>query len=255
VADQVTLDGIELTRIGLGTNRLRNTPDNRRLLEEAIEAGVNFIDTAHVYTDGESEQTIGDALAPFPEDCVVGTKGGMGDGRPDKLRADIEESLRRLQTDTIALYYLHRPDPEVPIETIVETIEEYRQQGAIRHVGLSNVNVEQIELARRVASIEAVQNHYSRTERASDDVVDYCAEQQIIFVPYFPLRGEEGPELTEIAREHDATPSQVALAWLLRRSPAMLPIPGTTSPEHLRENLGALDIELSDEEYEALASR
>lgn len=252
MSEPLTLDGIELTRIGLGTNRLTDTPENRELLTAAVDAGLNLIDTANGYTNGESERTIGGALAPFRENLVVATKGGYRGGRPDAIGAQIEESLERLGTDTIPLYYLHRVDPDVPLEKSLGAIAQYRDQGTIRQVGISNVDVEEIERARQVVPVAAVQNHYSRTERGHDDVVDHCTEQEIIFVPYFPLRGQDGAALTRIAREHDATPAQIALAWLLRRSPIMLPIPGTTSIEHLRENLGALEIELTDAEYEEL---
>ena len=244
-----------VTRVGLGTNRLTNTPDNQALLREAIRAGVNFIDTAHLYTGGDSELTIGAALAPFPEGCVVATKGGYspGEGRPEILSAQIEQSLDRLRADQIELYYLHRVDPETPLETSLAYSGQYRDQGKIRHVGISEVGIEEIERARRVVPIAAVQNHYNLSERRHEDVVDYCAEQQILFVPYFPLRGDGGPALRKIAEAHRATPNQIKLAWLLKRSPTMLPIPGTLSLEHLRENLAALEIELTDEEYQALA--
>jgi pyridoxine 4-dehydrogenase len=244
-----------VARVGLGTNRLTNTPGNQALLREAISAGVNFIDTAHLYTGGDSELTIGAALAPFPEGCVVATKGGYapGEGRPEILSAQIEQSLDRLRTDQIELYYLHRVDPETPLETSLAVIREYRDQGEIRHVGISEVAIEEIERARQVVPIAAVQNHYNLSERRHEDVVDYCAEHQILFVPYFPLRGGGRPVLREVAEAHRATPSQITLAWLLRRSPTMLPIPGTLSLEHLRENLAALENELRDEEYQALA--
>jgi aryl-alcohol dehydrogenase-like predicted oxidoreductase len=244
-----------VTRIGLGTNRLTNTPDNRTFLQEALRAGANFIDSAHLYTGGESERTIGAALAPFPEGCIVATKGGYspGEGRPEILRAQIEESLERLRTEQIELYYLHRVDPETPLETSLAVIGEYRDRGKIRHVSISEVEVEEIERAREVVQIAAVQNHYSVSERRYDDVVEYCAEQQILFVPFFPLRGDDPPALREIAEAHQATSSQIKLAWLLKRSPTMLPIPGTLSIEHLRENLGALEIELTEAEYQALA--
>jgi pyridoxine 4-dehydrogenase len=255
MSEPLTLDGIELTKIGLGTNRLTDRPENRELLKTAVDAGLNFIDTANGYTNGESERTIGGALAPVRENVVVATKGGYRDGRPDAISTQIEESLQRLQTDTIPLYYLHRVDPDVPLEASLGAIREHRDQGTIRHVGISNVGVEEIERARQVVPVSAVQNHYSRTERGHDEVVDYCTQQKIIFVPYFPLRGHDGATLTRIAREHEATPAQIALAWLLRRSPIMLPIPGTTSIEHLRENLGALDVELTDAEYEELDER
>jgi aryl-alcohol dehydrogenase-like predicted oxidoreductase len=244
-----------VTRIGLGTNRLTDTPGNRALLQEAFDAGVNFIDTAHLYTGGESERTIGSALAPFPEGRIVATKGGYspGEGRPEVLSAQIEESLERLRTDAIELYYLHRVDPETPLKTSLAVLARYRDQGQIRRVGISEVGIEEIERARQVVPIASVQNHYNLSERMHDDVVDYCAEQQILFVPFFPLRDDSGPLVREIAEAHRATPSQIKLAWLLKRSPIMLPIPGTLSPEHLRENLAALEIELAEDEYQALA--
>ena len=248
------LGDVELTRIGLGTNRLRNTLENVAFVREAVAAGVSFVDTAHSYTDGESEATIGAAFSPAPEGVVVATKGGYarGEGRPEVLRTQIEDSLRRLRTDTIALYYLHRVDPETPLEESLGAIAEYRDAGKIRHVGLSQVGIEQIERARRVLPIAAVQNHYNLSERQYEDVVDYCAGEGIVFVPYFPLGGDGGSALREIAERHGATPAQITLAWLLRRSPAMVPIPGTLSLEHLKENLAALELELSGDELEAL---
>ena len=245
------LGDTEVTRIGLGTNRLRNTRENREFLREAVASGLNHIDTAHTYAGGESEETIGAALSPAP---VVATKGGWGagNGRPEVLRAQIEESLRRLRTDSIALYYLHRIDPETPLEESLAALEEYRDSGKIRHVGLSQVGIDQIERARQVVPIAAVQNQYNLSERSYEDVVDYCEGEGIAFVPYYPLHGDGGRPLAEIAERHGATPAQIALAWLLRRSPAMLPIPGTLSLEHLKENLAALEIELGDDEFEAL---
>jgi aryl-alcohol dehydrogenase-like predicted oxidoreductase len=225
----VALGDLELPRIGLGTNRLTNTPANVAFLRAAVVAGVRMIDTAHLYTGGESERTIGDALAPFADDLVVATKGGHGGARPDVLREEIEQSLRSLRTDVIALYYLHRVDPQTPIEESLAIIADYRDRGSIRHVGVSNATVDLIERARKVVQVAAVQNHYSVAERQHDDVVDYCAENGIVFVPYFPLRGVD-------------LPARDALAWLLDRSPATLPIPGTLSLEHLKENLGALDL-------------
>jgi pyridoxine 4-dehydrogenase len=246
----ITLGDTPLNRIGLGTNRL--TPENVAFVRDAVAAGIRLIDTAHTYTDGESEQTVGAALSSSPDGCVVATKGGYGSGRPVALSAEIDESLRRLRTDSIDLYYLHKPDPDTPLEESLGVIKEYRDRGAIEHVGVSNASVEQIERAREVVSIAAVQNHYNLAERTHDDVVDYCAHNDIVFVPYFPLRADGGPAVAEIAKRHDATPAQIALAWLLRRSPATLPIPGTLSPEHVRENLAAAEIELTDEEFEAL---
>lgn len=248
----VTLGETALTRIGLGTNRLTHTPDNVDFVRQAAAAGVSLIDTAHVYTGGESEETIGAAVSELPEGCLIATKGGYGtgNGRPAVLSAQIEESLRRLRTDTIDLYYLHRPDPDTPLEESLGTIRDYRDRGSIRYVGVSNVSVEQIETARQVVEVVAVQNEYNLAERGHDDVVDYCAANGIVFVPYYPLQFDGAAE--EIAKRHGATPGQVALAWLLRRAPVTLPIPGTLSVEHLNENLAAAELELSDDEFRAL---
>jgi pyridoxine 4-dehydrogenase len=248
------LGDTEVGRIGLGTNRLAHTSENVAFVREAVAAGIGLVDTAHLYTGGQSEETIGRALAPPDDGCIIATKGGFrpGEGRPDVLREQIEESLRRLRTERIALYYLHRVDPETPLEESLATIREYRDDGKIRHVGISEASVDQIERAREVVPIVAVQNRYNLSERQHDQVVDYCTREGLVFVPFFPLRGEGGPPLEEIAQRHGATAAQIALAWLLRRSPAMLPIPGTLSLEHLHENLGALEIELSDDEYQAL---
>jgi pyridoxine 4-dehydrogenase len=250
------LGDTEIARIGLGTNRLTNTPENVAFVKQAVAAGVEMIDTAHSYTGGDSEQTIGVALSPDFGRCVVATKGGGGGGgghgRPENLQAEIEDSLRRLRTDSIALWYLHRVDPETPLEESLAAIKQYRDQGKIRHVGISEVSIEEIERARRVVPIAAVQNHYNLSERKHEAVVDHCAAQGIVFVPFFPLRGDGGPALAEIATRHDATPTQITLAWMLKRSPAMLPIPGTLSLEHVKENMAALQIELTDAEFEAL---
>jgi pyridoxine 4-dehydrogenase len=253
VAAKLKIGDCEVARIGLGTNRLANTPENVELIRAAVAAGVDLIDTAHTYTGGDSEKTIGAALAPPSEGCVVATKGGYNGASPEVLRAEIEESLRRLRADSIALYYLHRVDRQTPIEESLAVIADYRERGRIREVGVSAVGIEQIERARQVVPIAAVQNHYSLTERADDDVVDHCAAEGIVFVPYFPLRGGGPPALAEVADGRGAAPAQIALAWLLRRSPTMLPIPGTLSLAHLRENLAALEIELSDDEFDALA--
>ncbi len=250
----LTIAGTELARIGLGTNRLTTAPENHAFLREAVAAGVGMIDTAHVYTNGDSERAIGEALSPEPDDVVIATKGGYsaGTGRPDALRAQIEQSLASLRTEAIDLYYLHRVDPETPLEESLGAIAEQREAGKIKEVGLSAVDVAQIEAARKVVPIAAVQNHFNLAERGSDDVIDYCEENGIVFVAYFPLR-ERSQALGELTDRHDADEEQILLAWLLHRSPAILPIPGTLSIEHLRSNLAALDIELSDEELEALA--
>jgi pyridoxine 4-dehydrogenase len=251
---RLRLGDTDVTRIGLGTNRLTRTPRHIAFVEEAVAAGVNLIDTAHTYTGGESEDTIGAALSPIPEGCVVATKGGYapGHGRPEVLRSQIEESLRRLRTDSIALYYLHRVDPETPLEESLGTINDYQDSGTIRHVGLSQVGIDQIERARQIVPIAAVQNHYNLSERKYEDVVDYCAREGIVFVAYYPLHGRGGRALAEIAARRGATTAQITLAWLLRRSPTILPIPGTLSLEHLKENLAALEIQLSEAEFQAL---
>jgi pyridoxine 4-dehydrogenase len=255
VTTTFTLGDREIPRIGLGTNRLRHTSEHVAFIRAAVNAGVRMIDTAHLYTQGESETTIGLALSPVPDGCIVATKGGYGGpgrGRPDVLRQEIEESLARLRTRHIELYYLHRVDPETPIEDSLGAIQEYVERGHIAHVGISEVTVAQIEQARRVLPIAAVQNNYSLAERKYDAVVDYCASAGIAFVPFFPMKGADGPRVRTIAARHGATPAQIALAWLLRRSPVMLPIPGTLSVAHIEENVAAMRIALSDDEFETL---
>jgi aryl-alcohol dehydrogenase-like predicted oxidoreductase len=251
---RLRLGGIEVPRIGLGTNRLTDTREQIAFLKEAVAAGVGYLDTAHLYTGGESEATIGAALSPIAEGLAIGTKGGFraGEGRPEVLKAQIDESLCRLRTESIALYYLHRIDPETPLEESLGAVREYQDGGKIRDVGVSQVGIDEIERARQVVPIAAVQNQYNLSERKYDEVVDYCAAEGIVFVPFFPLHGVGSRLLADIAERHGATPAQIALAWLLRRSPTMLPIPGTLSLEHLKQNLAALEIELTDDEFEAL---
>jgi pyridoxine 4-dehydrogenase len=232
----------EITRIGLGTNRLTDTPENVDFLRHAVRTGLDFIDTAYLYTGGASERAVGTALAPFPDDLTVATKVGYhpGSGRPETLRAELEESFERLRAETIPLVYLHRVDPGVPIEESLAVLGEYRDAGRIDHVGVSDVGVDQIERARSVVPIAAVQNEYNlAAERKDEDVVDLCEREGILFVPYYPLHGPGN------------TPDK--LAWLLKRSPSIVPIPGTLSLEHLKTNLAALDLELSDEDYARLA--
>jgi pyridoxine 4-dehydrogenase len=250
----LSIAGTEVARIGLGTNRLSSTAANQEFLRAAVEAGLGLIDTAHTYSGGDSERAIGEAFEGRPDGIVIATKGGYsGSGDPESLRAQIDQSFESLRTDVIDLYYLHRVDPETPMETSLGTIAEYRDAGRIREVGISAVDVDQIEVARKVVPIAAVQNHYNVAERRDDEVVDYCEQNGIVFVPYYPLKGGGPDALDEVAAAHDATPAQISLAWLLRRSPVMLPIPGTLSIEHLRENLAALEIELTDDEFEALS--
>ena len=225
-----TLAGVEVPRVGLGTNRLTDDAAGVAFVREAVAAGVRHVDTAHLYTGGASERAIGEALAGASEPVVVATKGGYGgagQGRPEVLRAQIEQSLRSLRTGSIDLYYLHRIDPETPLEESLGEIKAFVDRGAIRHVGLSDVSVEQIERGRAVVPIAAVQNRYNVQDRKHDGVVDHCAVHGIAFVPFYPLSGRGS--------------TRDKLAFLLDRAPNVLPIPGTRSIEHLRENLAALD--------------
>jgi aryl-alcohol dehydrogenase-like predicted oxidoreductase len=240
------LAGLEVPRIGLGTNRLTTAPEHVSFIREAVAAGMRHIDTAHLYTGGESERAIGDALDGTSDGVLVATKGGYGagEGRPEVLGSQIEQSLRSLRAEAIDLYYLHRVDPQTPLEESVGAIKAYVERGAIRHVGVSEVSVEQIETARRIVPIAAVQNRYNLAERRHDDVVDFCEREQIAFVPYFPLRGDGGADVAAAAERLGVTENMVKLAWLLRRSPVVLPIPGTLAIEHLRENLAALEIDV-----------
>lgn len=254
-SSRARLGDFEITRIGLGTNRLRNTDQNVAFIRAAVDAGVQMIDTAHLYTGGESERTIARALSPIPAGVVVATKVGYGGarrGRPEVLRREIGESLERLGVERITLCYLHRVDPETPIEESLGAIKEFVDRGRIEHVGVSQVDVPMLARARKVLPIAAVQNEYNLSDRKYDDVVDYCTREGIVFVPYYPLHADVSRAMRETARAHGATPEQVMLAWLLARSPVMLPIPGTLSLEHLKENLGALELELSDEEIAAV---
>jgi aryl-alcohol dehydrogenase-like predicted oxidoreductase len=242
------LAGVEVPRIGLGTNRLTTATEHVHFIRDAVAAGVRHIDTAHLYTDGDSERAVGEALEGSDHEVLVATKGGYrpGEGRPDVLSAQIEQSLRSLRTDAIDLYYLHRVDPETPLEQSLGTIQAYVDRGAIHHVGISDVTVEQIERARRVVDVAAVQNRYNLADREYDAVVGHCEREGIAFVPYYPLRGDGGPGLAETAGRLGVTENAVKLAWLLHRSRVVLPIPGTLSLEHLRENLAALELDLGD---------
>ena len=252
----ISLGRIEVARIGLGTNRLRNVDDHVAFVRAAVDAGIQMIDTAHLYTGGESEKAIGRALSSAPQSVVVATKGGYGSagrGKPDVLAREIEQSLASLRVERISLYYLHRVDPETPIEESLGAIKDCVDRGLIDQVGISKVDIPLIERARKVVRIAAVQNEYNVSQRSSDDIIDFCAREGIVFVPYYPLGADGGRAVRETAKRHRATPEQVMLAWLLKRSPAMLPIPGTLSPQHLRDNLGALSLELSDEEFNEIA--
>jgi pyridoxine 4-dehydrogenase len=270
-----TLGGdLEVFRLGFGAMRITGRgiwgepPDPagaRQLLRHVIERDVNLIDTADSYGPEVSENLIAEALHPYPENLVIATKGGLerpGPGRwepncrPDRLKRCCEGSLRRLKLERIDLYQLHTVDPKVPIEDSVAALAELQEDGKIRHIGLSNVNVEEIERAQQIASIVSVQNHYNVADRASEDVVRFCEEARIAFLPYFPLAvgelAESGTALADIAAGHGATPAQVALAWLLEHAPVTLPIPGTSRTAHFDENRDAAELELDDDELEAL---
>lgn len=243
-------------------------PDRKEalaVLRRAIDLGVNLIDTAEAYGPHVSEELIAEALHPYPSDLVIATKGGLDrpgpdqwvpNGKPERLREELEGSLRRLRRDRIDLWQLHRIDPGVPEEKQFEAIQKFVRDGKVRQVGLSEVNVEEIERARRFFPVISVQNKYNLADREWESVLDHCERENIGFIPWFPLQtgklaGHGGP-LAGIAKRHRATPAQVALAWLLKRSPVMLPIPGTSKVKHLEENLAAVAIELSDEEFQQI---
>jgi pyridoxine 4-dehydrogenase len=246
------LAGVDVPRIGLGTNRLTTAPEHVTFVREAVAAGVRHIDTAHLYTGGDSERAIGEALDGAGDDVLVATKGGFraGEGRPDVLATQIEQSLRSLRTDAIGLYYLHRVDPDTPLEDTLGALSAQIDRGTIRHIGLSEVSTAQIARAREIVPIAAVQNRYSVGDREHDDVIDYCEREGIAFVPYFPLRGDGGRDVAAAAERLGVAENAVKLAWLLARSPVVLPIPGTLSIEHLRENLAAPEIDLDEVDNE-----
>jgi aryl-alcohol dehydrogenase-like predicted oxidoreductase len=251
----IRLGDTEVTRMGLGTNRLTRTPERVQFVRDAVAAGIGHIDTAYIYRSGDSERAIGEALSESPGSCVVATKGAYRErqGRRDVLGAQIEESLARLQRDSIDLFYLHRVDPETPLEETMGVIKEYRDRGAIRHAGMTMVTIEQIERARRVLPLAAVQNPYNVADRTHDAVVEHCLREDIVFVPYYPLRGTDVEPVRALALKHAVSESQIALAWLLRRAPNVLPIPGTLSLEHAKENIAALEIDLSDADIASLS--
>src|SRR5438874_172171 len=234
------------------------------VLRRAVELGINFIDTADSYGPYVNEELIAEALYPYPAGLVIATKGGWKrpgpnqwthDATPSHLREAVEGSLKRLRLDRIDVYQLHIPDPVVSFDSSVETLAELRREGKIRMVALSNVTQEHIERARRIVPIVSVQNRYSFADREWDYVVDYCERNRIAFIPWFPLGAGRiaGEVLSQIAQAHQAVATQVALAWLLRRSPIILPIPGTSSVKHLEENVAAASLQLSDEEFQKLS--
>lgn len=256
--EQVRIGTLSVNRLGLGTNRITDTAEARALLKRAVELGVNFIDTAHTYQGGDSETTIGRTLAPYAEGLVIATKGGMNGASPNQLRADLEDSLQRLRTDCIDLYQLHRVDPKVPLEVTLGALKQFQDEGKIRYIGLSEVDVAQIEKAQQIIPIISVQNEYNLAKRQYEAVLDYCSKQSIIFIPWFPLGGLRGDTVKvnaltkDLAKKYEASPQQIALAWLLARSQTMLPIPGTLSIDHLASNLYATSIQLSQADYQSL---
>ena len=265
---------LPVNRLGFGTMRLTGPgvwgePADRaeavRVLRRAVDLGVTFIDTADSYGPFTAEQLIREALHPYAEDLVIATKGGLTRqgpgawlpvGRPEYLRQQVELSLRHLGLERIDLYQLHRIDPQVPLADQLGALAELRDAGKIRHIGLSEVSVAELEEARAITEIVSVQNMYNLAERKSEDVLHYAEANGIGFIPWFPIAtgqlARPGGPLDTVAKEYDATPSQLALAWLLRRSPALLPIPGTSSVAHVEENISAARIRLSDSAYQAL---
>jgi aryl-alcohol dehydrogenase-like predicted oxidoreductase len=275
--DTFTIGGdLEVHRLGFGAMRITGDgiwgpPDDpeeaKRLLKRVVELGIDLIDTADSYGPEVSENLIAEALHPYPDGLVIATKGGLRrtgpgewprDARPERLKECCEGSLRRLKVDRIDLYQLHSPDPEVPYEDSVGALKELQDEGKIRHIGISNVSVDELEQAREIVEVVTVQNRYNLEDRDSEDVLDACEEAGIGFIPWFPLAtgrlAEPGGPLDRVASDRDATPGQIALAWLLARSRVMLPIPGTSSVEHLEENLAAADIELSRDEVVEIGS-
>jgi pyridoxine 4-dehydrogenase len=268
------LAGKDIRRLGFGAMRITGDgiwgePEDRgealAVLRRAVELGVNFIDTADSYGPEVSENLIAEALHPYPDELLIATKAGLlrdgpsqwrQNGDPDRLRSAVEGSLRRLKLDRIDLLQLHRIDSDYPLEDQLGALTELRDEGKIAHIGLSEVSVEQLDQAEEITPITSVQNLYNLENRSAAEVLEACEQRGIGFIPWFPLASgdllREGSPLEEIAERHDATPAQIALAWLLARSEVMLPIPGTGSVDHLEDNLAAAGIELSDEEVEEL---
>ena len=273
---QAGLAQLPIGQIGFGAMRItgpgvwgppRDEAEAIALLRRAIEKGVTFIDTADSYGPGISETLIAKALYPYPPGLVVATKGGLlrpgasrwvTDCRPEHLRRACAETLKRLQVECIELYQLHAVDPRIPIEESIGALVDLQREGKIRHIGVSNVAERELARARAVASIVSVQNHYNLRDRSSDRLVDICAEAGIAFIPWYPLAAgrlaSPNSRLARIAQRHSASPSQISLAWLLQRSPAMLPIPGTSSIAHLEENLASAQIRLNPDEFRTLSS-
>ena len=259
---------ITVNRLGFGAMRITGPgiwgepPDRdeaKAVLRRAVELGVNFIDTADAYGPDVSETLIAEALHPYPDDLVITTKGGLGRtgpnewhaiGTPEHLREACEGSLRRLRLDRIPLYQLHRPDPQVPYAESVGALVDLKNEGKIEHIGLSNVTEAELREAQALTPIASIQNRYNFRDRGSDALIDVCEHESIAFLPWAPIQDlKKNRALNKAAEQHDATPRQVVLAWLLRRSPAMVPIPGTGSVEHLESNVAGASLEPTDDEY------
>jgi pyridoxine 4-dehydrogenase len=274
-ADAGTVDiggDVTVNRLGFGAMRITgrgiwgeplDRNQARAVLRRVVELGVNFIDTADAYGPNVSEELIGEALHPYPDNLIVATKGGLvrpdarqlsPDGRPAHLRQACEGSLRRLRVDQIPLYQFHRPDPAVPLEDSIGALVALKDEGKIRHIGLSNVNKDQLHRAQALTPIVSIQNRYNPGDRASEELVDLCVKEHMVFLPWAPVQNlDRLPRLTRIAERHGATAYQVALAWLLARSKTMLPIPGTGSVQHLEENVAAAGLRLDRQEIAALS--
>jgi aryl-alcohol dehydrogenase-like predicted oxidoreductase len=270
-----SLGDLTVYRLGFGAMRITGQgvwgpPTDKKealaVLRRAVELGVNLIDTAEAYGPHVSEKLIAEALHPYPHGLVIATKGGLDrtgpnqwpvDGRPERLREELEGSLKRLKLERIDVWQLHRIDPKVPEDDQFGTLQSFQREGKVRHLGLSEVTIGQIDRARRYFPVVSVQNRYNLADREWENVLDYCEREGIGFIPWFPLQtgklAESGGPLAKIAKKHDATPSQIAIAWLLKRSPVMLPIPGTSKVAHLEENMGGAAIQLTDEEFKAIA--
>jgi pyridoxine 4-dehydrogenase len=271
-AGTIDLGGdLTVARLGFGAMRVTgpgiwgDPPDRDQALatlRRAVQLGVTFIDTAESYGPEVSENLIAEALYPYPDNLVIATKGGLTrpgpgqwepDGRPEHLREACEGSLRRLRLEQIPLYQLHRPDPKVPLEESIGALVELKNEGKIRHLGISNVTEHQLREAQAMTAIVSVQNRYNAADRSSESIVDLCEQEAMTFLPWAPIQQADGNSAAaDAARRHAVTPRQILLAWLLARSPAMLPIPGTGSPEHVEENVAAAAIELSAEEIAAI---
>ena len=267
------LGDLEVNRLGFGAMRVLGPnvwgePQDRanahRVLRRALELGVNFFDTAESYGPQTDETLIAEALHPYPRGLVIATKCGIArptpgrwdaDGRPEKLRRDLEGSLKRLKLERIDLYQLHTIDPKVPLEESLGVLVEAQRAGKIRHIGVSNFNVKQLERARKVAAVVSVQNRYGLGDRSSEDVLLHCEKHGIAFLPWYPLGAGEALRIArvkKVSQKLAATPAQVVIAWLLAKSPAMLPIPGTGKIAHLEENIAAAKLKLSREDLAAL---